>query len=210
MLRIIAALSIAILSSLPFGGAYAEEPEVVTKEDVLTVTEQDRVLGDANAPITMFEFASLSCSHCANFHLNVLPEIKKNYIDTGKVKLIMRDFPLNEQALHASVLAHCAKEDSTFFRLNNAIFRTQSSWAGQKNYLELLGNIGRLAGVSAEEYDSCLQDKDLELRLLTNKYNAAKAFSINATPSFVVNGELYSGGRDYDFFKEEFDELLEE
>jgi len=212
MLRILAVASIALITSLPLVASAQEEAvvEPVTKEQVLTIQPTDKVLGDENAPITMFEFASLSCSHCAEFHLKVLPDIQKNYIDTGKVKLIMRDFPLNEPALRAAQLTNCTDDTATFHRLTKAVFRTQSTWVGKKNYLELLGNIGKLAGISGEQFDACLKDKELELALLTNKFNGAKALGINATPSFVINGELISGGRDYSFYQEKFDALLAE
>ncbi len=210
MRTLLTSLCLTLLVALPFAAKAEEAPAVkqVSKEEVLVITPKDKVLGNADAPITMIEYASLSCSHCADFHLNVLPKIKETYIETGKVKLVMRDFPLNEPALRASMLAHCATDEDTYHRLNNAIFRTQSSWVGKKNYLELLGNIGKLAGISAEQYDACLKDKDLELHLLTQKLDGAKAFNINATPSFVINGELHSGGQDYEFYQEIFDELL--
>lgn len=211
MLRKVAYAAMAWMMMVPaLVQAQEAKSTTLTKEEVLKVQPTDMVLGQDDAPITMLEFASLSCSHCAHFHLNILPKIKENYVDTGKVKVIMRDFPLNEPALRAAQLTNCTDDVETFHRLTTAVFRTQSTWVGKKNYLELLGNIGKLAGISGDEYDACLKDKDLELSLLTNKYNGAKVLGINATPSFVINGEVISGGRDYPFFQETFDAILGE
>jgi protein-disulfide isomerase len=194
---------------LPLSSHAQEQIAEVTKDEVLTIQPYDKVLGTPDAPVTVFEYASLSCSHCADFHLKVLPKIKEEYVDTGKVRVVLRDFPLNEPALRASVLTHCAETDELFFKLTNAAFRTQTSWAGQKNYLEILGNIGKLGGVSGEQFDACLKDETLETRILTSKLNAAKHLNIQSTPSIIIDGITHGGALSYEFYQKEFDKALD-
>jgi protein-disulfide isomerase len=125
----------------------------------------DRVLGKANAKVTLIEYASLSCPHCAAFHNTVLPAIKREYIDTGKVRLIFRDFPLNEPALHAAKLAHCAGEqggDVAYFTMLQTLFETQQSWAFDQQFAGKLTQIAAAQKLDASKPEKCRSDKSLE------------------------------------------------
>ena len=169
--------------------------------------EGDIVLGQADAPVFIVEYASLSCPHCAHFHNKVLPTLKKNYIETGKVKLVFRPFPLNLPAMQGSILTYCAGDDH-FYNFLKVLFDTQDSWAFNKNYLEMLTNIGKLGGVKGDQFDKCLADKELEGKILSSKQYAVNALKVRATPTFFINGKLYEGEPDVGPLSSYIDELL--
>ena len=148
----------------------------------------DRVLGKTDAPITIIEYASLTCPHCAEFHNTVLPELKKQYVDTGKVKFIYRDFPLDQLALRAAMLARCAPEER-YFAFVEVLFKNQQSWAAASDPMAALSRIGRLGGVPAEKIESCLNDKALADAVLESRMTGAKDFDVKSTPTILVNGK---------------------
>tara|TARA_Y100001960_G_scaffold234779_2_gene247095 strand:- start:475 stop:1248 length:774 start_codon:yes stop_codon:yes gene_type:complete len=155
---------------------------------------QDRVLGDANAPVTVIEYASMTCIHCANFHNNNLDEMMSELIDTGKVKYIFREFPLDAVALRASMMARCAPEDK-FFGLLEVLFANQKRWVGAQNPINAMTKMGKLAGLSDAEIDACLANKDLETALLETRQTAQTEFNVRSTPTFVFNnGEAVESG----------------
>lgn len=192
-----------------------EKPEIPKQEDmtveqVLAVSENDFVLGRDDAPVTLVEYASMSCGHCANFHNRTFDELREKYIDTGEVKFIFRDFPLDEPALRGSMLARCAGnvKEEDFLKYIKTMFRTQTNWASRKNYLEVLSNIAKLGGMSGEEFETCMQDKDVEHVIMEGKFNAAKFLEIRSTPSFYINGELHRGSKDIKYLSEAIDAAL--
>lgn len=147
---------------------------------------QDRVLGSADAPVTIIEYASMTCSHCANFHNNVMGDLKRDLIDTGEVRYIFREFPLDAVALRASMMARCAPKDK-FFGLLDVLFANQKRWVGAANPVEAMAKMGKLAGLTDSQIATCMADKDLETALLETRQNAQTEFDINSTPSFVFN-----------------------
>ena len=159
---------------------------------LLAPTEQDRVLGKPEAPITIVEYASLSCSHCAHFHNAVLPTLKKNWIDTGKAKLVLRDFPLDEPALRAAMMARCVPP-GRFFPLVETLFETQDKWAVAKDWRGALEKLVRLAGIGKKEFDSCINNKALEDQVAQSRLTAAQQLGVNSTPTFFINGKKYEG-----------------
>jgi protein-disulfide isomerase len=165
--------------------------------------EDDHILGSADAPITMIEYASLTCPHCAKFHNEILPEIKKNYIDAGLVRLVFRDFPLDRVALHAAQIADCAPEDS-YFRIVGVMFSSQEQWAASADPAAALEQIGRTGGVAPDALAACVADDAMVEKILGRAQEAQSLYGINSTPSFVVNGQVVKGTQSY----EEFDELL--
>ena len=167
----------------------------------------DMVLGDPEAPIKIVEYASLTCPHCASFHADVLPQIKANYIDTGKARLVYRDFPLDKSALLAAAMARCAGRDR-FFGFIDVLYRTQSSWSRADKPTEALARIGRLGGLKREEIDACLADEALLDRILSARIQGRKEFDIRSTPTFIVNGEKIVGAESYQRFKEVLDRML--
>ena len=169
--------------------------------------EGEWILGNINAPITMIEYASMSCPHCAAFHLETLPIIKKEYIDTGKVKLIFRDFPFNLPALQGSMITKCVGED-LYFKYLDALFSLQKKWVKSKGSRESLFNILSNTGMTKEEFDGCLNNKDLENKILSHQIRAHEEFNIKTTPSFIINGRLIEGNKSIDTFRKTFDSIL--
>ena len=181
--------------------------KTINAETITDLQENDLVLGDLNAPITMIEYASLSCPHCADFHLNTLPEIKKDYIDTGKLKLIFRNFPLNLPALYASKITRCVDKELSF-KYINALFTTQRSWVKSSGSKESLFEVVKNGGMTKEEFDSCLSDKNLEEDILNHQIKAQKKFKIQTTPSFIINSRLVSGNKSLETFITIFEDIL--
>ncbi len=150
----------------------------------------EMALGAADAPVTIVEFASMTCPHCARFHLDELPSIKKAYIDSGKVRLVFSEFPLDRLALAASKVARCGGE-RRFFAFIDLMFRDQREWAGDPDPIGALRRLARLGGLGSTDFDACLANEELEKGLLRKALDASKAHSIQSTPSFVINGELH-------------------
>jgi len=165
----------------------------------------DLIEGDANAPITMIEYSSLSCPHCAKFQRDVLPKIKTDFIDTGKVKLIQRDFPLNKPAVQAAQFAHCAGP-MRYFSIVDVLFKTQDQWLTE-NAVEKLATIAATAGMDRATFDACLANKDIEAKIVATRKAGEDAFQVNATPTFIINGVKVEGEQSYDDLKALFAKL---
>jgi protein-disulfide isomerase len=151
----------------------------------------DEVLGDANAPVTIIEYASMTCPHCSHFHKTVYPDLKKKYVETGKVRFIFREFPLDPLAAAASMLARCAGKDK-FFPLIEAFFEAQSDWVVQKP-LQPMFAIAKQAGFTQQTFDECLANQQMLNGLEEGRTRAAQKFNVNSTPTFFINGKLYRG-----------------
>jgi protein-disulfide isomerase len=172
-------------------------------ESVLALTKEDRVLGKPDAPITIIEYASMTCPHCAHFAKEVLPKIKEKWIDTGKANLILRDFPLDEPALRASMVARCAPP-ARFYPLVETLFETQDKWVVGKDWRTALGRIALLAGISQKEFTTCLADKKMEDQVAQSRLTASTQLGVASTPTFFVNGKKFDGVPTF----EAFDQLL--
>jgi protein-disulfide isomerase len=185
----------------------AAEP---TADQLLEILPNDIVIGDIKAPVTIVEYASMSCTHCAAFHNSTFSDLKEKYIDTGKVRFVFRDFPLDEPALRGAMMARCAGkgDPEKFLKFTKVMFSTQSNWAPKKNYLEVLANIGKLGGMKGEEFDACMADKSVEDAVMLSKFNAAKQLEVRSTPTFFINKEEHKGGRDLKYFSEVIDGIL--
>jgi protein-disulfide isomerase len=168
---------------------------------------QEEAIGDPNAPVTIIEYASLTCPHCAHFQKEVLPQLKERYIATGKVRLVYRDFPLDQRALAASILAHCAGPER-YFGFLDVLFQTQEGWARADDYLGALKQIGKLGGLTDAQMDACYADQDLTNRILQSRLDAQSQHEVNSTPTFIIGGKSYAGARDIDEFAGLIDPLL--
>ncbi len=155
---------------------------------------KERILGDESAPVTMIEFFSLTCPHCAQFHKDTFGELKKRYIETGKLRFIARDFPLDQNALRAAALAHCAGDDG-YFRYVDVMFSTLDRWARSGDPEAGLIQLAQLGGMTKEDARACMYDDTLLDGILQMRLDAQKEFEIRSTPSLVINGEMYDGGR---------------
>ena len=166
-------------------------------------------IGRPDAPITVVEYASMTCSHCANFHNKVYPELKTKYIDTGKVRLIMREFPLDDRATGAAMLARCTGEGRSF-ALMSALFARQDEWAfvAKESFVPELSKFARQAGFTEESMRQCLTDQDLMDKVLTARKRAADEFGVTSTPTFFINGKRLTGGGSLEDFEKAFEPIL--
>lgn len=167
------------------GAAYAQDAEV----DTSTITEM--VQGAEDAPVTLIEYASYTCPHCANFHTGPYKKLKEEYIDTGKVKFIYREVYFDRYGLWASMIARCAGPEK-FFGMTDLIFEQQSDWAragGATEIIDALRKIGLLAGLEKDQLEACLQDGTKAQTLVTWYQENAEEHDVTATPSFVLNGK---------------------
>jgi protein-disulfide isomerase len=180
-------------------------PQIADATDALY--PDDMSLGSPDAKVTVIEYASLSCPHCANFNKEVLPKIKANYIDKGLVRWVFRDYPLNRPAFQAAILAHCASP-MRFFSIVDQLFQTQDYWLAQQDPLTALKQIGASDGVDAKAFDACLSDEALKNKILTRVQEANEKYKVDATPTFVIKGVTHAGELPYDDFKKLLDQAL--
>jgi len=175
------------------------------------ITDKDYVLGKADAPVTVLEFASFTCPHCAAFTNDVLPQIEKAYVDTGKVKIVFRQFPLNGLDLRAGMMARCAPREQ-YFNIAKVLFKQQQSWAlsDTNAALSALAQIGGMAGLPKDKFDACLADNAVADAIIKLGQEAQADYKVNATPTFVVEGEKIEGEASFDTFKAIFDRKLAE
>jgi len=164
-------------------------------------------LGSPDAKVTIIEYASASCPHCARFHKETFPLLKRDYIDTGKVRLVFREFPHNDVALAAFMLARCAPPDK-YFPLIEAIFATQESWL--KEPKTGLFRLARFAGFSPAAFDACLKNNVIARDVLAVKNKATTEFGVHGVPAFFINGKLFTGALSIDKMKSIIDPLLAE
>jgi protein-disulfide isomerase len=156
----------------------------------------DRTLGKDDAPVTVIEYASMTCPHCASFHANAYPELKKRYIDTGKVRFIFREFPLDPTAAGASMLARCADKDK-FFPLIETLFQQQQTWAVQKPIPPLMA-IAKQAGFSEQSFNACLSNQKMLDDMQAEMKRASERFGVRSTPTIFVNGQIVRDGSTFE------------
>lgn len=158
----------------------------------------DYVMGKKGAPIVMVEYASLSCPHCAHFSSSVLPELQKNYIETGKVLYVLRQYPLNEPALKGAMLLDCVGEQDPdkYYVFAKVLFDAQSKWAFDGNFLSGLETIATVGGLTKEQFRGCVNNTDREMKLLKQKKTAEDELQIPYTPYIYIDGEVFDGERD--------------
>ncbi|WP_421875559.1 DsbA family protein [Pacificispira sp.] len=184
-------------SSTVSGDASAETNPLITP----------RVLGAADAPVTIIEYSSLTCPHCATFHRETLPKLKETYIDTGKVKLELRDFPLDDGATLGALLARCAPEDR-YFALIDLLFLQQRSWARSENLVGELARLGGFAGMPEATIQACFENEELFKAIREQRQVWASTHEITSTPTFIVNGTKVSGAQPFEEFQKIIDGAL--
>ena len=167
----------------------------------------EKKIGDESASIKMIEFASLTCGHCAKFHNEVFPLIKENYIDTGKVSFVYRDFPLDKFALKASVIARCSGNDR-FFSFLRVLYNKQKDWTRTEDPFKSLLKIAKLGGLKNDEIKVCVGNKSIEDGILRERLNSTKTYEIKATPTIYFNEEKYEGDLTFEALKLKIDSLL--
>jgi protein-disulfide isomerase len=164
------------------------------------ITADDRILGDPSAPITIVEFASLTCPHCADFDANTLPKLKAEWIDSGKARLVFKDFPLDQAAVRGAMLARCAPPEQ-FYAFIDALFHSQTTWATGGKVDAALGKIAKLAGMGDDQFAACMKDDAAQKRVLDSRLNAEQQYNVESTPTFFVNGVQIVGAQPYAEFQ---------
>jgi protein-disulfide isomerase len=173
------------------------------------VSLPDMAVGPADASVTIAEYASMTCPHCAAFNKDVFPKIKSEYIDSGKVRYVFREFPLDLKAVAGSMLARCiAKDDAgKYFAVIDLLFKQQEDWV-VKNTTETLIRIGKQAGLSQQQVEDCLKDQELVNKLQADQKYAAEVLKVDSTPTFFVNGEKIKGETSFEEFDKKIKSLL--
>ncbi|HZL40891.1 MAG TPA: DsbA family protein [Pseudolabrys sp.] len=205
-------LSLAVLgvSSLPpFPGIAALAADVSPDDLMKPSALPDIVMGDPKAPITIVEYASMTCPHCAHFQETTFPELKKRYIDTGKVRYMLRDFPLDQLAAAAFILSRCAAKDDKdkYYTLIDTLFRQQRQWAVEKPIPPLMA-IFKQAGLTEEAFNACLANQKAWDALESVRDRATKEFKVASTPTFFINGTQVTGALSIEEFAKVIDPQL--
>jgi protein-disulfide isomerase len=199
MASFLRALLLAVLAVVGSSAAQADDERMA-----------DRVLGNADAPIKVEEFVSLTCSHCAEFYTTTLPELEKRYVDTGKVRFILREFPLNGIDLKAFAIARCMPPDE-YYPFIKTLYGAQATWAfGTGKPEDNLIQYAKLGGLSEDKAKACANDTALQNAIATSRSDATTKYKIEATPTFVINdgAEIINGALKPDAFATVFDRLL--
>ena len=175
----------------------------------LDISKHDVVMGEQDAPVTVIEYASMTCGHCADFHNDVLPKIKKNYIDTGKINFVLRDMPWDPLALAVSKITRCAPDDK-FYNFVSAFFDTQKSWVKSDDPIAALKKNARLGGMDGESVEACLSNADVHARVTQSREKGLETLGVKSTPTFFIgDDEVVPGNVGYEKMANTLDEVLE-
>ena len=183
---------LALTAGAALAGAIIQGPAAWAEQAYAT---GDMVLGAAEAPVTIIEYASMTCPHCATFHNNTFPKLKTTYIDTGKVRLIYREFPLDALALRAAMLARCAGP-KRFFAFIEVLFQQQSNWARADDPTAALSKLGRIGGIGQQSFNNCISDEKLATSILKTRLDGSQEFGVDSTPFFIINGKKHRSALD--------------
>jgi protein-disulfide isomerase len=167
-------------------------------------------IGSNEASIKIKIFSSFTCPHCASFHKTVVPEIKKNYIDSGKVQLIFIDFPLDQAAFNASKLLHCVAEEKQI-NFMDLVYENQNEWTIGTNIEDINKNLKKIVknlGISSDDFDECLIDQDISDKILNGRIEASRKYTINSTPTVVINEKKLEGSANFKNIKEKIDKII--
>lgn len=179
----------------PAAPAAAAAPEALGTVDMAALLKPgalpDMQLGKDDAKVTIVEYASMTCPHCAHFAETTFPELKTKYIDTGKARYILREFPFDPSAEAGFMLARCSKDN--YFPMVDVLFRQQANWVGVNNTKDALLQIAKLAGFTQESFEACLTDQKLLDDVRSVQKRGADEFKVDSTPTFFINGKTYKG-----------------
>ena len=191
--------------------AKVEVPQPEGEVDIAKLMEPgplpDMAIGEANAPVTVIEYLSMTCPHCARFHNETFEPIKTKYVDSGKVRFIMREFPFDPRAAAAFMLARCAPEGQ-YFPMVSMLLKQQETWAAAKDGRDALLQMSKLAGFTQESFETCLTNQKLLDDVNATMQKGAKEFGVAATPTFFINGKRYSGEMSVDSMSAIIDSML--
>jgi protein-disulfide isomerase len=190
----------------PAGTAVAETvaqsatPRMEARFEVVEIGPEDYLLGKPDAPVTIVEYASFTCPHCAQLAVSTMPTVKKELIDTGKARLVYRDFPLDRLALTASLVARCAPRER-YFGFVDVLFAGQANWARATDPIRALGQIAQQGGIAPDRFDACIKDETVTQKVVQQRLDGEQKFGIKSTPTLLINGARYSGALTYDQIK---------
>ena len=201
-----------LANALPFGfgtigEAYAQGPAPSPAELLEPGPLGDFAIGSKDAPVTIVEYASMTCSHCATFHVQTYPALKTRYVDTGKVRYILREFPLDPLAAGAFMLARCAGE-AKYFDVIDALFKGQKTWAFAQNPIPPLFAVVRQHGFNEQSFEKCLSDQKMLDSIDEVRRRGAEKFGVNSTPTFFINGKVLRGALTIDQIEREIQPFL--
>lgn len=188
--------------AVPFVGgagrrARAQAPEIFP---------DDRILGSADAKLTIIEYSSLTCPHCAALHANALPRIKETWIADGRARLVFRHYPLDGLALRAAAVADCIEGDR-FFGFLDLLFQNQLRWARAEDPIKELGQTARLAGMSQSQFESCVGDEAQMDKIVTRAQDGRTKFNVESTPTMIVNGRKVEGALSFEDYEAIFTKI---
>ena len=194
-------IKIFIISLVVFLKAYADENKI--DKNVFSI-------GSPEAIVKIKIFSSLTCPHCANFHMNVLPKIKENYLESGKVQLIFIDFPLDQAAFNASKLLHCLDKEK---RINflDIVYKDQEKWTSGSNLEDINKNLKKIVkklGISSEKFEKCIIDEKISDKILNGRIEANKKYSITSTPTIVINEKKLEGSTSFKNIKKRIEKII--
>jgi len=178
--------------------------------DDTKTSDQIVALGSNDAPIKIKVFSSLTCPHCAYFHMNVVSKIKKNYIESGKVQLIFIDFPLDQSAFNASKLLHCLDKKMQM-KFLDTIYKNQNKWTAGSDTNEINENLKKIVknlGISSAQFDKCLNNEVISDKILNGRIYAHQKYSINSTPAIIINEKKFNGSVSFDNIKKKIEKLI--
>ena len=176
-----------------------------------SIVQKDMVvIGSFDAAVKIKIYSSLTCPHCANFHINVIPEIKKEYVNSGKVQLIFIDFPLDQAAFNASKLLHCLDQKRQIDFLDT-IYETQNKWTGGSNLNDINKNLKKIVmnfGINSTQFDKCLIDETISDKILNGRIEANRKYSIDSTPTIIINEKKLEGSVSFKNIKKKIEKLI--
>ena len=207
---------LAGLGAVPFGvqSVYAADDDSAAPTET-AAGEKPYVLGDVvmgaeDATVTVIEYASPTCPHCASFHVNTWPQVKEQYVDTGKIKFILREVYFDKFGLWVGMTARCGGE-AGYYPMMDTFLKTMRQWrsAGDDNAIgQAIQQIGRRAGLSSDQLNACLSDRDFAKALVEEYQTNAKADEVRSTPTFMINGKQHTGDMRFEQFSQILDEAL--
>jgi protein-disulfide isomerase len=211
-LVVVAVIALGVAAYFVFtGGSSSDATAASSGPMAIILAKDDHTQGPKSAPLTVLEYAAPTCPHCAHFDMDIFPQFKKDYIDTGKVFFIFRVFPLNPVDVAAEAMARCLPEDN-YFQFLDLLYRNQSKWDPDGYQIAdvhgALVDMGKIAGMDAQKVDSCIGDQAMQKRIQDVGADAQTRYGISGTPSFVANGQVHGPFEDYQEFKTFIDAQL--
>jgi protein-disulfide isomerase len=207
-LGIIVAVAIGGVSAMQLWPAQAQTMTVPPEKLAAPQALPDIFLGKADAPVTIIEYASMTCPHCARFHAETYPTLLSKYVNTGKVRFTLREFPLDPRAAAAFMLARCSGDGDKRTAVIDLLFNSQQTWAYSDTPIDALAGLMKQTGMGDKDFQACLNDQKLYDKVIKEREDSAKDFGIDATPTFFINGKKYSGEMTVDALSKILDPLV--